>query len=187
MEVVDLPLAGLKLVKPRVFTDDRGFFLESFRKDLLEAAGIDVAFVQDNHSRSTLHTIRGLHFQRPSARGPGQAKLVRVATGRILDVAVDLRRGSPTFGKWHVELLDDRAHAQLFVPVGFAHGFCVLSDSADVIYKVSSVYDPATEAGFAFDDPDVAVPWPVGRGTALLSARDVDGPRFQDVVGDGVD
>ena len=157
MEIVDLPFAGLKLVRPRVFPDDRGFFVETFRKDVLARAGIDVEFVQDNHSRSARHTVRGLHFQRPSGRSPGQAKLVRVAAGRILDVVVDMRREQPTFGRWHAQLLDDQAHAQLFVPIGFAHGFCVLSDHADVVYKVSSVYDAATEAGFAFDDPDVGV------------------------------
>jgi len=172
MDVVDLPLGGLKLIRPKVFRDPRGFFLESFREDLLTAAGVRTDFVQDNHSRSVKNTVRGLHFQRASERSPGQAKLVRVATGRIFDVAVDLRRDSPTFGKWHGQVLDDEEHAQFFLPVGFAHGFCVLSEVADVLYKVTSVYDPATETGFAFDDPEVGVTWPVPRSQALLSARD---------------
>jgi dTDP-4-dehydrorhamnose 3,5-epimerase len=185
MDVVDLPLAGLKLIKPKVFADDRGFFLESYRKDLLAEVGVAVEFVQDNHSRSIRHTIRGLHFQRASARSPGQAKLVGVAAGTIFDVAVDLRRRSPTFGRWHGEILDDQSHGQLFIPVGFAHGFCVLSESADVLYKVTSIYDAPTEAGFAFDDPDVGVAWPVGRGTALLSKRDETALRLRDVDIDG--
>jgi dTDP-4-dehydrorhamnose 3,5-epimerase len=182
MEVVDLPLPGLKLIKPKVFADDRGFFLESFRKDLLVKAGVDVEFVQDNHSRSVRHTIRGLHFQRASAQSPGQAKLVRVASGTIFDVAVDMRPASPSYGKWHAEILDDQTLTQFFVPVGFAHGFCVLSERADVIYKVTGYYDAATEAGFAFDDPDVAVAWPIKRGTALLSRRDETAGLFRDLA-----
>ena len=162
-DVVDLPLAGLKLIKPQVFADDRGFFLETYRTEW-----IDAAFVQDNHSRSVRNTIRGLHFQ----KGKGQAKLVRVATGKIFDVAVDLRAGSPTFGKWHAEVLDEHTKHILFIPTGFAHGFCVLSEVADVLYKVSSVYDAATETGFAFDDPEVGVAWPIKRPAALLSKRD---------------
>ncbi len=181
MEVTDLPLAGLKLIKPKVFADPRGFFLESWRKDTLERAGVDVEFVQDNHSRSTRNTVRGLHFQRASERGPGQAKLVRVARGQVFDVAVDLRRGSPTFGRWHAELLDDVTHHALFIPVGFAHGFCVVSDVADFCYKVSAVYDAQTETGFAFDDPVVGVSWPVGRADALLSKRDIEARPFREV------
>lgn len=179
MELIDLPLAGLKLIKPRVFHDDRGFFLESYRKDLLARHGIDVEFVQDNHSRSTKNTVRGLHLQRASAKGPGQAKLIRVVTGRIFDVAVDVRPESPTRGRWHAEVLDEQNHHQLYVPVGFAHGFCVLSETADVVYKVSSVYDADTETGFVFDDPDVGVAWPVQRGEALLSKRDETAMTFQ--------
>jgi dTDP-4-dehydrorhamnose 3,5-epimerase len=182
MDVVELPLEGLKLIRPKVFRDPRGFFLESFREDVLAAAGVRTDFVQDNHSRSVKNTVRGLHFQRAGERSPGQAKLVRVATGRIFDVAVDLRHGSPTFGKWHGEILDDEGHAQLFVPIGFAHGFCVLSDVADVLYKVTSVYDPATETGFAFDDPEVKVAWPVTRSQALLSARDIAAKPLREIT-----
>jgi dTDP-4-dehydrorhamnose 3,5-epimerase len=186
MEIVELPLRGLRLIKPKVLADARGFFIESYRKDTLAAAGVDVDFVQDNHSRSSKHTIRGLHFQRASAKGQGQAKLLRVVSGRVFDVAVDIRKDSPTFGKWHGEILDAENHHQLYVPVGFAHGFCVISDVADVLYKVSSVYDPATESGFSFDDPAVGVAWPVTRGTAVLSKRDLEARPHADVVGDGV-
>jgi dTDP-4-dehydrorhamnose 3,5-epimerase len=126
LDVVLLPLSGLKLVKPRVFGDPRGFFLESYHEPRYRAAGIDVPFVQDNHSRSKLGTLRGLHYQ----SHPGQAKLVRVTAGSIWDVTVDIRPGSPTFGRWHAVTLDAAAHEQLFVPVGFAHGFCVTSETA---------------------------------------------------------
>ena len=180
MEVIALPLAGLRLIKPKVFTDDRGFFFESYRKDVLLRAGIDVEFVQDNHSRSSEGTVRGLHFQRPSAKGPGQAKLVRCARGKIFDVAVDIRPDSPTFGQWHAEVLDGHTHTQLFIPVGFAHGFAVLSEEgADVIYKVSSPYDAETETGFAWNDPDVGVAWPVK--SPVLSKRDTTAPSFAEL------
>jgi dTDP-4-dehydrorhamnose 3,5-epimerase len=182
MEILDLPLAGLKLIKPKVFADDRGFFLESYRKDVLARAGVDVDFMQDNHSRSARNTIRGLHLQRASKKGPGQAKLIRVVNGKIFDVAVDIRPDSPTFGKWHAEVLDEHNHHELYVPVGFAHGFCVLSESADVLYKVSSVYDAETETGFAFDDAEVGVAWPVKRGDALLSRRDETAKSFRALI-----
>jgi dTDP-4-dehydrorhamnose 3,5-epimerase len=186
MEIVALPLAGLFLVKPKVITDSRGFFQESYRKDALEKAGIHVDFVQDNHSRSGQNTVRGLHFQRPSAVGPGQAKLLRVTMGKVFDVAVDIRKGSPTFGQWHGEILDENNAHQLYVPVGFAHGFCVMSERADVLYKVSTVYDPATESGFQFDDAKVGVKWPATRDNAVLSKRDIEAKSMIDVVGDGV-
>lgn len=165
MECIDLPL-GLKLFRPSVFTDQRGFFVETYQRHLYVAAGVDATFVQDNHSRSYQGTLRGLHYQSQ----PGQAKLVRVGRGKIFDVAVDIRPNSPTFGRWHGIYLDDQQHAQLFVPVGFAHGFCVVSDVADVIYKVSSPYEPSTERSLKFDDPDLAVDWPVT--APLLSERD---------------
>lgn len=176
MEVVELPLRGLLLVKPRVVRDDRGFFVETFSAEPYRRAGIDVAFVQDNHSRSVNGTLRGMHFQ----TAPGQAKLVRAATGKIFDVAVDIRPDSPTFGRWHGVELDAIDHHQLFVPVGFAHGFCVLSDIADVSYKVSSPYDAATEAGFQFADPAVGIEWPTE--TPIISARDRDARPLRDVV-----
>lgn len=166
MEVVDLELPGLKLLKPRVFRDGRGFFLETYRKEAYRNIGIDCEFVQDNHSRSVHGTLRGLHYQ----SSPGQAKLLRVASGRVFDVAVDIRPESPTFGRWHAVNLDAEDHFQYFIPVGFAHGFCVLSESADVVYKVSNPYDPATECTLRWDDPSIGISWPIEN--PLLSERD---------------
>lgn len=159
-------LPGLVVVEPRVFRDDRGFFFEPYHAPRYKAAGIDVDFVQDNHSLSTKGVLRGLHFQ----KSPGQAKLIRCARGRIWDVAVDLRPDSATFRKWWGLELDSELHRQLFIPVGFAHGFCVLSDEAEVMYKCSSVYDPATEAGVSWDDPEIGVRWPIQ--DPIVSERD---------------
>ena len=172
MKVADLELSGLKLIHPAVFGDSRGFFLETYSAPRYAAAGIDVTFTQDNHSRSVHRTLRGLHYQ----SSPGQAKLVRVLVGKIWDVVVDIRPDSPTFGKSLGVELDGESHAQLFVPVGFAHGFCVLSDFAEVAYKVSTPYDAKTECGIAYNDPELAVPWPIQ--DPLLSARDQQGESF---------
>jgi dTDP-4-dehydrorhamnose 3,5-epimerase len=169
-------LEGLVLIEPVVHGDPRGFMLESFSRDAWAELGVAVEFVQHNHSRSSRGTLRGIHFQTE----PGQAKLVRCARGAILDVAVDLRRGSPTYGQWEGHVLDDESHRQLFVPVGFGHGFAVLSDVADVAYLVSSLYDPATEAGIAWDDPDVGVDWQVEN--PLLSERDKTAPKLSEVA-----
>ncbi len=169
-------LEGTILLEPVVHGDDRGFFFESFRRDLWAEHGVDVDFVQHNHSRSARGTLRGIHFQTE----PGQAKLIRCVRGRIFDVAVDLRRGSPTYGRWEGHVLDDESHRQLFVPLGFAHGFAVLSDVADVAYLCSSTYDPATEAGIAWDDPDVGVEWPLD--DPLLSERDKTAPSLAEVA-----
>ncbi len=177
MRVRPTPLAGLLLVETDAFADERGFFLEAFSHPQFAAAGISVEFVQDNHSRSVRDTLRGLHYQ----VGPGQAKLVRVARGRVWDVAVDIRPESPTFGRWEAFELDDVAHRQLYVPVGFAHGFCVLSEVADVCYKVSSVYDPELERGLAWDDPAIGITWPVA--APLLSARDRRNPLLAESLG----
>lgn len=166
MEVIDLGLAGLKLVRPHVFGDSRGFFLETYNAGRYAAAGIKVPFVQDNHSRSVRNTLRGLHYQ----SHPGQAKLVRVLLGRVWDVVVDIRPHSPTFGRWHGVHLDAERHEQIFIPVGFAHGFCVLSDAAEVEYKVSTPYDARTECSLDYADSDLAIPWPVAE--PVLSARD---------------
>ena len=169
-------LDGVVLVEPQVHGDERGFFVETFSRDAWAGLGIEVEFVQHNHSRSSKGTLRGLHFQTE----PGQAKLLRCPRGAILDVAVDLRRDSSTYGQWEAHVLDDVKHHQLFVPIGFAHGFVVLSDVADVSYLVSSLYDPATEAGIAWDDPDVGVDWQVGE--PLLSERDKTAPRLADIA-----
>jgi dTDP-4-dehydrorhamnose 3,5-epimerase len=147
-------LEGPILIEPDVHGDERGFFLETGRANVLAELGVADDFVQDNHSRSAQGVLRGMHFQ------PGMAKLVRCARGRIFDVLVDIRPGSPSFGRWEGFELDDRSHHQLYCPDGFAHGFCVLSDVADVVYRCSAYYDPARESGFRFDDPEVGIGWP---------------------------
>jgi dTDP-4-dehydrorhamnose 3,5-epimerase len=168
-------LEGAALIEPVVHGDERGFFVETYRREILETAGIDLDFVQDNHSRSRQGIVRGMHFQ------PGQAKLIRCVRGAILDVLVDIRVGSPTFGQWEGYELDDESHCQLLCPNGFAHGFCVLSEVADVAYKTSAYYDPAIESGFAFDDPGVGIEWPAGV-ELIPSARDRDAPRLQEIA-----
>lgn len=169
-------LEGLALIEPDVHGDERGFFVETFSRDSWREMGVDSDFVQHNHSRSVYGTLRGIHFQLE----PGQAKLVRCTRGQIFDVAVDLRRDSATFGHWQGFLLDDESHHQLFVPVGFGHGFCVLSELADVSYLVSSLYRPSTEAGIRWDDPEVGIEWPVPE--PLLSARDREAPSLKDLA-----
>jgi dTDP-4-dehydrorhamnose 3,5-epimerase len=173
---LETKLEGVVLLEPEVHGDERGFMVETYRRDLWAELGVDVEFVQQNHSRSSRGTLRGLHFQ----TAPGQAKLVRCPRGAIFDVAVDLRRGSPTYGVWEGHVLDDESHRQLYVPVGFGHGFAVLSEVADVAYQLSSVYDPATESGIAWDDPDVGVEWQVS--DPLLSERDRSAPRLAEVA-----
>jgi dTDP-4-dehydrorhamnose 3,5-epimerase len=175
-ERLETKLDGVVLIEPVVHGDERGFMLESYSREEWRRLGVEVDFVQHNHSRSGKETLRGIHFQ----TSPGQAKLVRCPRGEILDVAVDLRRGSPTFGRWEGQVLDDEAHRQLFIPAGFGHGFAVLSEVADVTYLLSSLYDPATEAGIAWDDPDVGVEWPVD--SPLLSERDKTAPSLADIA-----
>lgn len=166
MEVVELPLAGAKLIRPRLFRDARGLLFESFSAERYRAAGMAESWVQDNHSLSRERTIRGLHYQ----SSPGQAKLVRVTRGRIFDVLVDIRPDSATFGKWLGQLLDAENHEQMYAPIGFAHGFAVLSDVAEVQYKVSSPYDAAHECAIRWNDPEIGVQWPVSE--PILSQRD---------------
>jgi dTDP-4-dehydrorhamnose 3,5-epimerase len=175
-ERIETELEGLILLEATTFRDERGFLAETYREDRIRELGIDCEFVQDNQSRSLRGTLRGIHFQ----TSPGQAKLVRCARGQILDVVVDLRRKSPSFGRWEGHELSDANQRQLFVPVGFGHGFCVFSDEADVCYRLSSYYDPATEAGIAWDDPDVGIEWPaINR---LISDRDRQAPRLAEVA-----
>ncbi len=169
----DLP--GVLVVEPLVHRDARGFFLESFHSAKFAAAGIDVTFVQDNHSSSVRNTLRGLHLQRTNPQG----KLIRVIEGEIWDVAVDVRPDQPTFARWTATTLSAANFRQLYVPPGFAHGFCVLSDRAQVEYKCTTLYDPADEIGIAFDDPDIGIPWPVME--PILSERDTRHPRLKDV------
>lgn len=175
MQVIDLKLPGLKLIVPRIFQDDRGFFFESYRQSLYAEKGLAVHFVQDNTSFSLQNTVRGLHFQ----SHPGQDKLVSCSQGKIWDVTVDIRPESPTFMQWEAVELDDQRHQQLFVPKGFAHGFCVLSQIARVHYKVSSNYDPKTECSIRWNDPDLNIPWPIK--DPLLSPRDETSPFFKEI------
>jgi dTDP-4-dehydrorhamnose 3,5-epimerase len=175
---LDTSIDGLALIEVGAYGDERGFLLETFREDEWRELGVDVPFVQENHSRSGRGILRGIHFQ----TRPGQAKLVRCASGTIWDVAVDLRRDSPTYRAWEGYELSDSNGRQLFVPVGFGHGFCVLSEEADVTYKLSSYYDPETESGIAWDDPDVGVEWPVS--DPVVSERDRSAPRLTDVADD---
>src|SRR6201992_1908234 len=169
MRSLPTKLTGPVFLAPTVHGDERGFFLESYRRSALAELGVEDQFVQDNHSRSREGVVRGMHSQ------PGQAKLVRCVRGAILDVIVDIRPGSPQFGEWEAFRLDDSEHHQLYVPDGFAHGFCVLSEVADVTYKVSTYYDPSAESGFAFDDPAVAIEWP-DADSLIASARDREAP-----------
>ena len=175
MERLSTRLEGPVLVRPVVHGDARGFFHESYRRGVFSELGVSDEFVQDNHSRSGRGVVRGMHFQ----VGRGMAKLVRCATGSILDVLVDLRRGSPTFGQWESFELDDRDLLQLYCPIGFAHGFCVTSETADVIYKCSAYYDESIERGIAYDDPDVGIEWPDIE--LLASPRDAAAPRLREV------
>jgi dTDP-4-dehydrorhamnose 3,5-epimerase len=177
MQRLSTQLDGLVLLEPVVHGDERGFFVETFRADVALQHGIPTEFVQDNHSRSRQGTLRGIHFQ----THPGQGKLVRVARGRVFDVAVDLRRDSPTFGQWEGVELDEESGRMLWIPVGFGHGFLVLSEVADFVYKCTNYYDPATEAGFRFDDPAVGIEWP-GEVELLYSERDATAPLLADVA-----
>ena len=170
MRIEQVGIDGPLLLIPEVHGDARGFFVETFRADEVADAGIREAFVQHNQSRSVRGTLRGLHFQVP----PGQSKLVRVARGSIHDVVVDIRRESPTFGHHSTVGLDDVNHRQLYIPPGFAHGFCVLSEFADVVYSVSSYYDPALERGVAWNDPALGIEWPAD--DPVLSVRDQQNP-----------
>ena len=176
MKVIDTPLPGVNLIEPRVFGDDRGFFLESWNARAFADAGLDLDFVQDNHSRSARHVLRGLHYQIVDPQG----KLVRVTAGAVFDVAVDLRRSSPFFGKWAGYELSAENKRMLWVPPGFAHGFVVLSDSADFLYKCTSLYAPANERALAWNDPAVGIDWPIGDATPLLSGKDAVAPVLAD-------
>jgi dTDP-4-dehydrorhamnose 3,5-epimerase len=169
-------LPGLLLIEPKVFGDSRGFFFESFHKGRYAELGIDLPLVQDNLSRSTRNILRGLHFQEPQ----GQGKLVCVVRGSAFDVAVDIRKGSPTFGKWAGFELSDANHRQLWIPPGFAHGFCVTSEEADFFYKCTAYYSPKTEHSIAWNDPDLGIPWPVS--APILSAKDLAAPRLKDAL-----
>ncbi len=170
MEVRRTPLDGVLVLKPDVHVDTRGFFMESYSARTFQSLGLDVHFVQDNHSRSMKGVLRGLHYQ----VNPGQVKLVRAISGAIFDVAVDIRHGSPTFGRWFGQVLSEENFLQLYMPAGFAHGFCVLSERADIAYKVNTFYSPPDERGLRWDDPDIGIDWPVS--DPLVSERDRQHP-----------
>lgn len=176
MRQVPTTLQGPILIEPSLHGDDRGFFVETYREDILVRMGVDERWVQDNHSRSRRGVLRGMHFQLL----PGQAKLVRCARGTILDAVVDIRRGSPTFGQHESYELDDQLGRMIYVPVGFAHGFVVLSEIADVVYKCSNYYSAEIEHGVAYDDPDLGIAWPDIEVT--VSQRDREAPRLRDVA-----
>jgi len=170
-------LPGVVIVEPTVFADDRGFFVETYKHTDFVAVGIDVHFVQENHSKSVRGTLRGLHFQRVPKE---QAKLVRATDGEVFDVVVDIRRGSPTFGRWEAMVLSAENQRALYVPAGYAHGFCVLSAQAQVVYKTSAEYAPELEAGVRWNDPALAIPWPVT--APILSPRDGRWPNLVDLA-----
>ncbi|MFL5906075.1 MAG: dTDP-4-dehydrorhamnose 3,5-epimerase [Solirubrobacterales bacterium] len=176
MEALPTRLEGPVLVRPTVHRDARGFFHENYRREVFAEFGIPEEFVQDNHSRSDKGIVRGMHFQ----IGPGMAKLVRCGRGEVLDVLVDLRKGSPTFGEWEAFVLNDENLHQLYCPIGFAHGFCVTSDLADVMYKCSAYYDESIERGIKYDDPDVGIEWPDIE--LIPSDRDANAPRLRDIA-----
>lgn len=180
MEIEPTPIADVRIIRPQKHGDHRGFFSETFKKAFLRDVGVDVDWVQDNHSFSANRgVVRGLHFQSPPM---AQAKLVRVTRGAVLDVAVDIRKESPTYGRHVAVELSAENWAQLFVPAGFAHGFCTLMENTEVLYKVSAGYGPQQEGGVLWNDPDLAIPWPVSPEEATLAPRDREWPRLKDLV-----
>jgi dTDP-4-dehydrorhamnose 3,5-epimerase len=175
MEVIRTAIADLIIIQPTIIDDTRGFFFESYNQQEFKVHGITVNFVQDNHSKSVKNTLRGLHYQ----INPGQAKLVRVVVGEVFDVAVDIRFGSPTFGQWLGAKLSAGNKKQVFIPAGFAHGFCVLSDVAEFEYKCSEFYSPNNERGIRWNDPDLNIKWPVEQ--PILSEKDRNNPAFKEI------
>ena len=178
MKVTETELEGVLIIEPDVYQDVRGYFLETYHQNRYRDLGIQSDFVQDNMSFSKKGTLRGLHFQQPH----DQAKLVQVAKGTVFDVVVDIRRGSPTFGKWTATYLSDEKSRQIFIPEGFAHGFCVMSEYAVFIYKCSDFYVPECEGGILWSDPDLKIKWPVEN--ALVSEKDMKLPRLKDLAND---
>jgi len=174
MNVIETALPGVVIIEPKVFGDHRGFFLESYQEERYREAGIDAAFVQDNHSRSARGVLRGLHFQKTRPQG----KLVRVTRGEVFDVAVDIDPASPTFGQHVSVLLNDENNRQFYVPPGYAHGFCVVSEIADFQYKCTDYYDPSDEGGLLWNDPDIAIDWPIDE--PRLSEKDQHNPRLSE-------
>ena len=170
MNIITTNLPGVIVIEPKVYVDKRGFFLETFREDVLLQAGINAHFVQDNHTRSSQGVLRGLHYQMTQTQG----KLVRVAAGSVFDVVVDVRSGSPSFGQWFGTELNDDNFKMMYVPPGFAHGFIVLSETADFIYKCTDYYHPESEQGIAWDDPDLNIDWSIAEIAEKISLSDKD-------------
>lgn len=177
MKIIPTTVSDVLLIEPKVFEDARGFFMETFREDELAKFGIKHGFIQDNHSKSIKGVLRGLHFQKSPH---SQAKLVRVIRGEVLDVAVDLRKNSPSFGRAVVEILSEKNKRMLYVPKGFAHGFCVISNTCEFLYKVSDYYAPQSEGGIIWSDPDLAIAWPKLDVPYILSDKDKQFPTFKE-------
>ena len=175
MRVVPTEIPDIRIIEPKVFGDERGFFFESWNRRTLADLGLDIDFVQDNHSRSAKNVLRGLHYQVEHAQG----KLVRAIAGEIFDIAVDLRRSSPTFGKWVSFMLTAENKRMAWIPPGFAHGFCVVSEVAEFLYKTTDYWSPEHERTLAWNDPDLAIPWPLS-GPPTLAAKDAAGKRLAD-------
>ena len=174
MKIIKTHLPGVIVFEPKVFGDTRGFFLETYREDVLQEAGITAHFVQDNHSRSKRGVLRGLHYQMTQPQG----KLVRVTSGAVFDVAVDIRQGSPTFGQWYGAQLDEESMRMMYIPHGYAHGFVVLSDVADFLYKCTDYYHPQSEQSIAWNDPDIGIDWPIS--DVSLSEKDKTNVQLKD-------
>ena len=179
MNVIKTPIDGLLIIEPRVFHDARGYFVETYNVKRYREAGVDATFVQDNQSCSAYGVVRGLHFQKPPYT---QAKLVSCTKGRVLDVAVDLRKESPTYGKWYAVELSEENHRQFYIPRGFAHGFSVLSEQAVFTYKCDNLYHPEAEGGLLLSDPDVAIDWQVPEDKRVISEKDTKHPLFKDLI-----
>ena len=176
MKYIKTDIPGVLLVEPKVFKDSRGFFMETFHQKKYAEVGIDHAFIQDNYSHSTQGTLRGLHYQLKHPQG----KLIYVITGEIFDVAVDIRQGSPTFGQWVGQYISDQNKRQIFIPEGFAHGFCVISETADVLYKTTDLYNTDDEYGVLWSDPDIGIDWPVE--VPIVSDKDKQYSRLKDAL-----
>ncbi len=181
MDIINTPIEGLLIIKPRIFGDERGYFYESYSQREFDEKVAPIRFVQDNQSYSQYGVVRGLHFQKPPY---AQSKLVRVVKGRVLDVAVDIRHDSPTFGKYHAVELSAENHLQLFIPQGFAHGFAVLSSEAILQYKCDNFYAPQAEGGITWNDSDIAIEWPIPVDKVILSPKDATLPRLKELISD---
>jgi dTDP-4-dehydrorhamnose 3,5-epimerase len=176
LNFIETPLPGVILIEPKLFSDDRGFFMETFHSERFAAAGVPTSFVQDNHSRSRRGVLRGLHYQEPNAQG----KLVRCTRGTLFDVAVDIRRGSPQFGKWYGIEISEENRRMLWIPPGFAHGFCAMTDDADLVYKCTSLFDANADRCIVWNDPEIGIEWPLR--DPILSEKDAAAPRLAEAV-----